>query len=121
MTAEQGVHTGAVLHNKSIVLSGMVRLAGALVNPSGEFLLLVIMSRLNSSTVASLCLLCMCGLLSDRDTAVRSSETSGGDRVTRAPCEHFRELQKHVTEQALMWSYFIFIIMIQSILHNVQN
>lgn len=64
-----------VNYKKGIVFSGMVRLAGALVNPSGEFLLLVIMSRLNSSTVPSLWHpLCMCGPLCDRgDAAVRSS------------------------------------------------
>lgn len=66
---------GPVNHNTGIVFSGMVHLAVALVNPSGEFLLLVIMSRLNSSTVPSLwCPLCMCGPLSVRgDTTVRSS------------------------------------------------
>lgn len=66
---------GPVFHNTVIVFSGMVHLAVALVNPSGEFLLLVIMSRLNSSTVPSLWRpLCMCGPLSVRgDTTVRSS------------------------------------------------
>lgn len=94
-----------VRYNKGIVFSGMAHLARALVNPSGEFLLLVIMSRLNSSTVPSLCCpLCMCGPLSDRghsSEVIAGRKPLGGTKlVDRAPCMWFKLLQKHVSEKA---------------------